>query len=44
MTQDVEINNLMVGDFDGAIPEDIKLAAEEAISEVASRRAEEAMG
>ena len=44
VTQDVEINNLMVGDFDVAIPEDIKLAAEEAISEVASRRAEEAMG
>lgn len=44
VTQDVEINNLMVGDFDGVIPEDIKLAAEEAISEVASRRAEEAMG
>lgn len=41
VTQDVEINNLMVGDFDGAIPEDIKLAAEEAISEEASRRAEE---
>lgn len=41
VTQDVEINNLMVCDFDGAIPEDIKLAAEEAISEEASRRAEE---
>jgi hypothetical protein len=42
VTQDVEINNLMVNDLEN-IPEDVKLASEEAISEVASRRAEESM-
>lgn len=42
VTQDVEINNLMVNDLE-VIPEDLKLAAEEAISEVASRRAEQSM-
>jgi len=43
VAQKVEINNLMVSDFDGVIPEDIRLAAEEAISELASMRAEESM-
>jgi hypothetical protein len=43
VADEVEIENLMVGDFGENIPEDIKESAEEAITEVARRRAEEAM-
>lgn len=43
VTQVVEVENLLVGDFGESIPEPIQHAAYFAIQEEASRKAEEAM-
>jgi len=43
VADEVEITKLMVDDFGENIPKDIKESAEEAITEVARQRAEEAM-